>query len=116
HPDGTLVAAGGWTRGTEESIYVFETLTGKMAARIAGAGNKTSLTSLAFSSDGRYLAAGFNNSVGLRVYDRQEQWREVVRDTDYSESIYGVTFSADGRLATTSRDGKVRLYDHAFRQ
>ena len=29
--------------------------------------------------------------------------------------IYGVTFSADGRLATTSHDGKVRLYDRAFK-
>ena len=28
---------------------------------------------------------------------------------------YGVTFSADGRLATTSYDGKVRLYDRDFK-
>src|SRR5499425_2254971 len=39
-PDGALVAAGGYTRWTttapEESIYLFETHTGKIAARIAG--------------------------------------------------------------------------------
>ena len=59
-PDGALVAAGGWTRWTnsarEESIYVFEALTGKMAARIAGVPGSTD--SLAFSPDGHYLAAG----------------------------------------------------------
>jgi WD40 repeat protein len=116
HPDGALVAAGGWTQWTtstrEDSIYVFEIPTGKMAARIAGLpGNAYSL---AFSPDGHYLAAGLGGPKGLRVYDRR-QWREVSRDTDYGDSIYGVTFSADGRLATASLDGKVRLYDRAFR-
>jgi WD40 repeat protein len=117
HPDGALVAAGGWTQATdsapEDSIYLFETLTGKMAARIAGLPGKTH--SLAFSPDGHYLAVGLGNAKGLRIYDRQRQWREVFRDTHYGDSIYGVTFSADGQLATTSFDGKVRLYDRAFR-
>src|SRR5260370_23674219 len=36
-PDGDLVAAGGWTAGPPEgSIYLFETRTGKMTARIPG--------------------------------------------------------------------------------
>jgi WD40 repeat protein len=116
HPDGNLVAAGGWTQWTnsepEDSIYLFEALTGKMAARIAGLPNTTH--SLAFSPDGHYLAAGLSRR-GLRVYDRDRQWSEVFRDTDYGDRILGVTFSADGQLATTSYDGKVRLYDRAFR-
>jgi len=116
-PDGALVAAGGWTRWTffapEESIYVFETLTGKMAARIAGL--RVPTLSLAFSLDGRYLAVGLLGRGGLHVYDQHREWSEVFRDTDYGDDINGVTFSADGRLATTSYDGKVRLYDRAFR-
>jgi WD40 repeat protein len=39
----------------------------------------------------------------------------VFRDTDYGDHIYGVTFSADGLLATASYDSKVRLYDGTFR-
>jgi WD40 repeat protein len=117
HPDGDLVAAGGWTQWTtstrEDSIYVFETQTGKMAARIAGIPDVTA--SLAFSPDGRYLAAGLFGRSGLRVYDRDRQWSEVFRDTDYGDHVYGVAFSTDGRLATASYDGKVRLYDRAFR-
>jgi hypothetical protein len=113
-PDGALVAAGGWMNdATEESIYLFETRTGKMAGRIAGVPGTTH--SLAISSDGRYLAAGVGGRDGLRVYDRDRQWSEAFRDTDYDGNIYGATFAADGRLATASDDGKVRLYDRDFK-
>src|SRR5262249_48266969 len=120
HPDGALVAAGGGAGGAgsapAEAIYVFETLTGKMAARIAELPSITH--SPALSPDGRLLAAGVGNY--LRGYDRDRydldrQWGEVVRDADYGDRIFGVTFSADGALATTSYDGKVQLYDHDFR-
>jgi len=113
-PDGALVAAGGWTNDArKESIYLLETRTGKMKARIAvlGAG----AYSLTFSSDGRYLAAGLGGRGGLHVYDRDRQWTEVFRDTDYDYDMYGVAFAADGRLATASWDGKVRLYDRDFK-
>jgi WD40 repeat protein len=113
-PDGAVVAAGGWMSGTEEdSIYLFEPRTGKMTARIAGLPMST--TSLAFSSDGRYLAAGLGDGAGLRVYDRDQQLSEVFRDTNYDDHIYGATFAADGRLATASLDGKVRLYGGGFK-
>src|SRR5262249_26024473 len=120
-PDGDLVAAGGWTSWSpdakpdakEESIYLFETRTGKMTARIAGL--PTSTHSLAFSSDGRHLAAGFYGTRGLRIYDRARKWSEAFRDTAYGGSTSGLTFAADGRLATASYDGKVRLYDRDFK-
>jgi WD40 repeat protein len=113
-PDGEFIAAGGWTTDArEESIYLFETRTGKMTARIAGPPDVT--LSLAFSSDGRYLAAGLGGGKGLRVYDRERQWTEAFHDTDYGGRVNGATFAADGRLATASMDGKVRLYDRDFK-
>jgi Caspase domain/WD domain, G-beta repeat len=116
-PDGDLAAAGGWTRladdAGEEAIYLFETRTGKMTARIAGLSATTH--SLAFSSDGRYLAAGLWGKNGLRVYDHDRQWSEAFHDKDYGETIYGAAFAADGRLATASGDGKLRLYDRDFK-
>jgi WD40 repeat protein len=115
-PDGDLVAAGGWTKWTEDAheelIYLFEARTGKTAQVISGL--PASTTSLAISSDGRYLAAGLGRH-GLRVFDRDKKWAEIFRDTDYGDSIYGVAFAADGRLATTSRDGMIRLYDSGFK-
>jgi WD40 repeat protein len=115
-PDGALVAVGGWVKWTdttrEEAIYLFEPRTVKMMARIAGLPSVTH--GLAFSSDGRYLAAGLGEG-GLRVYDRDRQWSEVFRDIHYGGGIYGVTFAADGRLATTSEDYNIRLYDRDFK-
>ena len=58
---------------------------------------------------------GFGDCGGLHIFGRNEQWAEVFGDTDYGGSIYGVAFAADGRLATTSYDGMIRLYDKGFR-
>jgi WD40 repeat protein len=109
NPDGTLVAAGGWTNTAPDVlIYFFETQTGKMTARIGRIPDN--VVTLAFSPDGRYLAAGLGSN-GLRVYDRDRQWSEVFRDADYGGPITGAIFSADGRLATVSLDSKAgRLF------
>ncbi|MGA8156066.1 MAG: hypothetical protein WB822_07595, partial [Rhodoplanes sp.] len=116
-PDGDLVAAGGWTgsnaAGLGHFIYLFEARTGKLAKRISGLPDVTQ--SLAFSPDGRYLATGLGGKNGLRIFDRDRQWAEAFPDTNYGGAIYGLTFAADGRLATTSRDGMIRLYDRDFK-
>jgi WD40 repeat protein len=117
-PDGGLVAAGGWTATwtpdhPDMFLYLFEARTGKMIKRISGPPAVTH--SLAFSRDGRYLAAGLHATNGLRVFDRDRQWAEAFRDTGYGSDIYGLTFAADGRLATASYDGKVRVYDRNFK-
>jgi WD40 repeat protein len=113
-PDGELIAAGGWikyaTSVPEDLIYLFETRTGKMTKQMVGASNTNIL---AFSHDGRYLAAGGDG--GLRVYDGDRQWAEAFRDTAYGDGIYGLTFAADNRLATASRDSKIRLYGPNFK-
>jgi WD40 repeat protein len=112
-PDGHLVAAGGWTNTAEHWIYLFDGQTGELIKRVS---SWASAFSLAFSPNGRYLAAGLPGRMGLRVYDRDRQWSETFRDTKYGESIYGLTFDTEGRLATTSFDGKIRLYDSDFGQ
>lgn len=113
-PDGNLVAAGGWmgAAGRANDIYVFETHTGKMIRRISDELPSTHI--LAFSPNGRYLAAG-TFTAGLRIYDRDQQWGETFRDANYDDVINGLAFASDGRLATTSDDGKMRLYDGDFK-
>jgi glucose/arabinose dehydrogenase len=117
-PDGALVAAGGYTRWSdtapEEQLYLFDAGTGEMVRRIEGLSEVT--RSLAFSRDGRYLAAGLgggqaSSPQGLRVYDRDQRWSLAFSDKDYGNDIYGIAFAVDGRLATASYDGNIRLYE-----
>jgi WD40 repeat protein len=115
-PDGELIAASGWTKWTaatpEDLIYLIETHTSKIQKQISV---PTAIKKIAFSHDGRYLAAGIGRANGLRVYDRDRQWAERFRDKDYGWDTYGLTFATDGRLATASEDGKIRLYDRNFK-
>jgi WD40 repeat protein len=116
-PDGDLMAAGGWTTwpGNPEGalIYLFEAHRGKMVKRVSGL--PATQRSLAFSPDSRYLAVGLG-AKGIRVFDRDREWAEAFCDTNYGGAIYGLTFAADGRLATASYDGMVRLYDRDFKR
>jgi WD40 repeat protein len=114
-PDGNLVAAGGWTRTTDErdfAIYLFNRQSGEMFRRISGL--PCVINHLVFSTNGRYLAAVLGCGQGLRLYDRDNKWSEVFHDVNYDLDSHGAAFANDGRLATTAYDGTVRLYDRSF--
>jgi WD40 repeat protein len=116
-PNGVLVAASGYTGAVDYQpvqIYLFQRDTGALIRRLEGL--PEAVTYLVFSPTGRYLAATLGGTHGLRVYDRDADWQEVARDDAYGDSSYGAAFAADGRLATTSFDGALRLYDRAFQR
>jgi len=65
---------------------------------------------LAWSPDGRRLAATLGGKNGLRLFDAASG-AEIGRDADYGASSYSVQFRPDGRrLVTGCDDGRVRLY------
>lgn len=105
-PDGATVAVGGYGPSHDDSVYVIDRATGRMLKRVGGLPNV--ILDLAFSPDGRYLAASLGSANGVRVYS--DAWDLVGQDTDYGDSSYGADFSRDGRLVTTSDDGYIRLY------
>ncbi|MEO1089258.1 MAG: caspase family protein [Pseudomonadota bacterium] len=110
-PDASLVAAGGWTNAAARGghpIYLFDRKSGALVQRLDGLPDV--VNHLAFSPDGRFLAASLWGANGVRVYDRDADWAEVFADQDYGDSSYGAAFTKDGRLATTSDDGRIRLY------
>ena len=112
-PDGSTIAVGGWTekRHGNHPIYLFDRESGNLIRRIAdGLPDVTDF--LTFSAAGRYLAAVLNDGFGLRVFDRDKDWREVFRDDQYGDSSYGAAFARDGSLATTAVDGMIRLYEY----
>lgn len=109
-PDGAIAAVGGWT-GYEwdgsHSVYLFDTASGKLLRRLAGL--PSVVTRLAFSPDGRLLAAGLAEN-GVRVW-RTSDWGAAWRDTNYGDQVYGLAFSNSGELVTSSLDGFLRSYD-----
>ena len=107
-PDARTIATGGWTgREANYSIYLFDRQSGRLTQRIGGLPN--AITHLAYSKDGRFLAAGLSRDNGIRIY-RSDAYALAAEDRDYGDAVYGLDFAADGRLATVSFDGFVRLY------
>ena len=116
-PDGALVALGGWTQpdGPDQAIYLFDRASGRLLQRLTGLPNV--VLHLAFSADGRRLAAALGGANGIRVYGTtgqgsgaQRGWQQVATDGAYGDDSYSVEFDAAGRLLATSSDGELRLY------
>ena len=110
-PDGSTVATGGWTGSDwdqENSIYLFDRASGRLAKRISGLPN--TINDLTFSPDGRWLAANLWGKNGVRVFEAASG-DEAARDVEYRGDSYSAHFRYDSqRLVTTSFDGFVRLY------
>jgi WD40 repeat protein len=65
---------------------------------------------IAFSPDGRYLAAARFDDAAARIWDVATGVR--VADLSHGGVVLGVTFSPDGRyIATSSADGGLRIWD-----
>lgn len=120
-PNGAIVAVAGWTQFNQgESwvaqdgvyIYLFERATGRLLHSISGLPN--SILNLAFSPDGRWLAATLNGNGGVHVFNAASG-RVLAEDRDYGAGSYSTHFSdvqvkGESRLVTTSYDGLMRLY------
>lgn len=114
-PDGQTAATGGWTGyawDRANCIYMFDLGSNPPEmSRITGLPQV--VLHLAFSKDGRYLAATLASGAGLRVY-RIADKTLVASDLDYGGHSYWADFDALGRLATACYDGNIRLYDAQF--
>ncbi len=108
-PDGNSVAVGGVTQVAEPgcSIYLFDRATGRMIKRISGL--PSAITELAWSKDGKWLAAGIYGKNGIRLF-RSDTWQLSGSDDSYQDASYGLDFSRDGKLVTSSLDGYIRIY------
>jgi WD40 repeat protein len=114
-PDGQTVALGGFTQFNSGSdrlasdgmnIYLFDRATGRLLRRVTGI--SANIIDLAFSSDGRILAATLARH-GLRLFSVTDGSR-IAEDDDYRAASYSVDFGPGGQLVTTSFDGLLRLY------
>ena len=110
-PDGQRVAVTGW--GLRRTIMVVSLQTGRIEQSIVAPEDSVSL---AWSRDGRFIAAGKPGGAsarGVRVYD-VNSGAEVFRDTDFLADVASLEFRADGAFFASTWDGRggttVKLY------
>jgi WD40 repeat protein len=114
-PDGKIIACAGYTgvEWRERSIYLFDGQTGRLQTRLGGFTDV--VVRLAYSKDGRYLAALQHSHHGLLLY-RTSDYKLIGHYTGCKERSYGLDFSlpdsnGTSRLVTASYDGYVRLFE-----
>ena len=121
-PDGSWVAAGGWDAAFQSQktnhVYIFQTGTGAVAARIGEADGKV-INHIAISHDGQRIAIARHLGQGVEVWARTgaglSDWRIEGRDSDYGrEPSYGVAFDRSGALYAVGYDGRLRRYAAPF--
>jgi WD40 repeat protein len=116
-PDGALVALGGYTgpAGQPQAIYLLDRASGRLLQRLPGLPNVA--FHLAFSADGRRLAAALGAG-GVQVFERGGggRWQLLAADS-FDRGSHSVAFAADGRLLaveemdpSSQAPGELRLY------
>jgi WD40 repeat protein len=119
HPDGRLVAVGGWVESDGrpfggEVVRVWDLTTERELFRIW---HKLDVNEVAYSPDGDYLATASWDGTA-KIIDSSGHVIRVLREGRDSKNISDVAFSPDGRLLATtvitykgSWEGRVRIWD-----
>jgi WD40 repeat protein len=104
---------GGWIKGDDNIICLWELDTGRELHRLTGHTNW--VIHAAFSPDGdQVLSASGDRSV--RLWDARDG-RELGRLEGHTDGVHHVAFSTDGRRAlSTSHDRSVRVWDVSSRR
>ena len=100
-PDGRQLAVGRWGK-----LTVIDLSNGAIRRIGVFAGN---ILKIAYSADGRLIAVGLYGQYGLRVFDAASGG-ELLADSDYRDSVWGLAFAPDGGLVASSLDGELRRY------
>ena len=115
-PDGRRLLVGGATCASWDRafcLYLFDVTTQQLKSRLPNL--PAVVNHIAFSPDGQRFAVAFGGRAGVKLYDASNG-RVVGEDTAYADRTTWVAFAPDGRFATASFDGHVRLYDAAARR
>jgi WD40 repeat protein len=109
HPNGTMLALGSY-----QEIELLNSTERKPINKIAGAANQ--VRAIAFSPDGKLLAAAGGNPSQfgeIKIYNVSDG-KELATMRGHRDNIFALAFSPDGKtIATCSYDKMVKLWDVA---
>lgn len=123
-PDGRLAVVAGrmWDLAQLAIFYLFDAQSGELLEYKTIPFRGATITYLDFSQDGRHLAvaasvSGDNSAVvifkaGYSMGEIKFEQFKVLEG--YDDTISGAEFDSEGRFATVSYDGYIRLYDSSF--
>lgn len=117
-PDGKTLVTTGWTgawAGTDGPwcFYVIDARLGDMLKAVCDLPHRAN--HVAYSKDGQYFAFALKAGHGVRVYRTSDYTLAFEDRCDAEKHSPWVEFGPNGELVTSCYDGKVRLYDKAFK-
>jgi WD40 repeat protein len=110
-PDGKFIAAGGLY---QSRVRLFDSATGRVVAESQVARDK--LTALAYSPDGKAIAAGYQNGVvecfDVKGLDGKPSISARPRAIDAHQGLVeSLCFVGQNKLATSGKDGLIKVWD-----
>ncbi len=123
-PDGRWAVVGGATgvltsKSKQAIFYIFDAQNGELL-KYEVTPFRSAIGNMEFSQDGRYLAVspgGDNPSVAIYTVEYTMdgiKFNKIKTLEGYNGRITDFEFSSEGRFATVSNDGYIRLYDSNF--
>lgn len=117
-PDGKSLVTTGWTgawdgTGGPWCFYVVDAELGDMLKTVCDLPHRAN--HVAFSADGKHFAFALKAGHGVRVYRTSDYGLAFEDRCDAEKDSPWVEFGPNGELVTSCYDGKVRLYNSAFK-